>query len=238
MRAVGNVISECPTESVRRQWRASEVGTLTADDVAAIVAVLRRHAAASQIERLERAHALAGGRSWAPVTITLEGAQGRDGRYVVPPPDGWVSAFGARTFGHSATFEARRPGIVVTVDDNPELARQTLREIRAIVGRRHRRRGALLASAWGVPSFVLSVPILASVVETASGWAGLALAATAVVAVGLGLWLYWLNRIWLARPVAMLPPGLEVPAATTPATATRAVLSGVAVLLVALIGMS
>lgn len=194
---------------MRLEWRSAGVPHLATADLAAVGAVLDRHARISRVERLERSQAWLAARPWASVLLEIDGrvagAPCRDGAWTV----GNVSEVGLRTYGRAAAFVARPAGLLLVVDDEPWLARETVAAVRRILRPRERPALAFLASAWGVPSLVLGLPVAASAADPAGHGGTLTWAGMLLAGVLLAWWLWWYHRVWLARPFVALTPGVR-----------------------------
>lgn len=223
-----------PAGTTRRHWSGRPVPVLHPEDVEAIHGSLRRHALTSDVERLERHHAAASGRTWRPVLVEADGAAIDDIGRLRTLPGGGISDLRMRTFGYAATFVAGPSGHVLTIDDDARLARRTGAEIDAII---RRRRGAMvgfLGSDWGVPGFVLGFPVAASTLEVASGRPGVAWVGVCIASVALVLWLSWSRqRPGTLRHAVVSADGRNA----SPTAPTRARMIAVAVAVVVLLAV-
>lgn len=183
-----------PAGPTRRRWWFRAVPGLSPEDVVAVHESLRRHAAESEVERLERGYAMAAGRPWRPVLVEADGLVIDDISRLRTWPGGGPSLLRMRTFGRAAIYVAGPSGHLLSVDDGRRLARRTCAEVGAIVRRRRGRTAGFLGSEWGIPGFVLAFPIAASALETASGRSGLALSGLGAASAVLVLWLRWCHE--------------------------------------------
>lgn len=187
--------------TVRLRWRARAVPALTIGELEAFLELLEDHALTSRIEVRERQQATAGGRTWRPVVLEINGGEAVDPEDVVQGFLGEVTALRLRTFGYAATVAVAPTGIELVVDDEEDVAIRLLGALQAVVRGRRNPALAFLASEWGVPSLILGLPVVASFVEVASGRDGLALESVGLAAVALVVWLWWLHARWRRRPV-------------------------------------
>lgn len=189
----------------RDQWQTHAVRSLYLEDVEAIFESLQRHAAVSELERLEGSQAATTGRLAATVIVEVGGSVFDDAGDLQALPAGGLSDLRMRTFGYTVTLTCSPTGHLLVVDDDAPLAVQTQREIRRIIRRRQSIAVGFLTSSWGIPAFVLAFPIVASIVEVNLGLPGLALAGVGIAAASLVLWLWWTHERWAKRRTVVIP---------------------------------
>lgn len=189
----------------RDQWQTHAVRSLYLEDIEAIFESLRRHAAVSDVERLEWSQAAITGRLAAMVTVEVGRSVFEDPRNLHSLPVGGLSELKMRTFGYTVTLSCSPTNHLLVVDDDARLALRTENEIRRIIQRRRSIAVGFLTSSWGVPAFVLAFPIVASIFEVAFGLPGLALVGVGIATASLGLWLWWTHERWAKRRTVVIP---------------------------------